>query len=147
MPIILKKKIFLCASILLLSISVSNLSCSASLNKRIIGKQRYNQIRASEALKSIRSGQSKYRAEKGEYGSIKALAASNLISDTIVNDVYEGYKISAIISASSYKVIAIPVEYKVTGIHSFYLDESGIIRISSVGNREPNSSDPAIVDQ
>jgi hypothetical protein len=114
---------------------------------RLAGELRHNQLRASEALKQIRDGENKYRSKNSKYASLKALATSHLLPEAIANQVYEGYRITLFSSDHTYKAIAIPVEHKVTGALSFYLDESGVIRVSSDATREPNASDPAIVDQ
>jgi hypothetical protein len=141
-----KKKIFI-AFIGTLAFSAVSMSCSASVHRRILGDRRHNQLRASDALKKIRDAQVVYKSEKGSYGSIHDLINSKLVPAEMGNEEYDGYKIKINNKGESYEATAVPLKYKVTGSYSFYLNESGTIRASLNEGKEPNSSDPAIVDR
>ena len=104
-------------------------SCgSPGLNKKLAGEDRYNQNKVVSLLKKILQAQVAYQSANGAYGSLNDLIRFNLIEPGIVSDDYFGYKFEMENAQGAYKVLALPVKNK-SYLHSFYLDDTGVIRL------------------
>ncbi len=104
----------------------------------------------------IRQARFYLQTNPSEYGSLSDLYPPgfpieglkiNYSENTII---YSGYRIKLTVkdapgkySASTYTVIATPIMYNRSGHHSFYLDQSGIIRVSSGKDSPADETSPA----
>ena len=127
---------------------VFNIGCSHYLKKQLAGGDwRYNHLNAMMALKQIRKAEAAYKGKQGNYGSIDDLIAAKLIDSKMADKDFYGYTIRVRHKPDSYEATAIPIKYGETGFHYFYLNESGIIRVSSDKGKEAGPSDPPIGTQ
>jgi hypothetical protein len=124
-----------------------NIGCSEDWGKHLVVDWRYNHLKVSSALKQIRKAQATYKDKQGNYVSIDDLIAAKLIDTKMAGKEFYGYNLRIRHKPNSYEAIAIPIKYRVTGLRYFYLDESGIIRISWEEGKEAGPSDPPIVEQ
>ena len=134
--------IVLCILILLL-----NIGCSDDWGKHVVGDWRYNHHKVSIALKQIRKAQATYKDKQGNYGSIDDLIAAKLIDTKMASKEFYGYNVKIRHEPNSYEVIATPIKYGGTGLRYYYLDESGIIRVSWEEGKEAGPSDQPIVEK
>jgi hypothetical protein len=127
-----------------LCVLVLDISCVYYFVTQLAGDARLNHLKAMMALRQIRKAQATYKEKQGNYGSIDDLIAAKLIDSKMANKEFYGYSIRVRQKPNSYEAAAIPIKYGETGFHYFYLDESGIIRVSSDKGKEAGPSDPPI---
>jgi hypothetical protein len=86
----------------------------------------------------------------GNYGTFSELFAAGLISRRMAFGINHGYLFTAVSilptpnSPASFTFRAIPENYGVTGIRSFYIDPSGILRGADKQGQPANQNDPPI---
>lgn len=88
------------------------------------------------ALRSIHSAEGVYQATRGNgaFGTLDQLAADGLISPELATGFRHGYKFTVDIKTGSYdgppgfQAVGVPLTYRSTGVRSFYVDETGVIR-------------------
>ena len=95
-----------------------------------------NEASSIASLRRIHSAQATYQATRGNgaYGTMDQLADESLIEPGLANGTRHGYKFTVELKTSrdegqaGFQAVAVPVEYGNTGIRSFYVDETGVIR-------------------
>jgi len=130
-----------------LCVLVLDISCVYYVVTQLAGDARLNHLKAMMALRQIRKAQAAYKEKQGNYGSIDDLIAAKLIDSKMADKDFYGYTIRVRHKPDSYEATAVPIKYGETGFHYFYLDESGIIRVSSDKGKEAGPSDPPIEAQ
>lgn len=103
-------------------------------------------------LRTLTSAQATFNAisNDGNYGSLNQLYAAGLISERLKNGLLHGYAFTCFIvprtnnTPASFKITATPVDYGVTGIRSFYTDESRVIRGADKNGAPADADDPPI---
>ena len=111
---------------------------------RIPGDLRINQIKAHQTLQSINVAQVKFKAVHGHYGSLQELSSANLIDPTIVDGNKNGYRYEVRARESCYEAVAMPQQFNITGVLSFYSNDSGVIRGAAKGGKEASSNDAPV---
>lgn len=100
------------------------------------------------ALRIIHSAEATFLATTGagRYGTLQELFEQQLISTSLASGTLNGYSISIRVIGGakneppSFKATATPLKYVRTGIFSYYIDESGILR---GGNKNGLNADPS----
>ena len=94
-----------------------------------------NEARAIASLKSLVTAELMLLSDpgfgtegQGNYGTLLDLQSAGLIDDRLGSANTDGYLFSVAFSNASFYVIARPLAYRVTGVRSFYADETGVIR-------------------
>ncbi len=95
-----------------------------------------NEAASISSLRSIHTAQATYQSTvgNGEYGTMDQLAAQRLITPELASGFRYGYEFTVDVRTGGYdeppgfQVVAVPVTYGSTGIRSFYVDESGVVR-------------------
>lgn|SRR5262249_5665904 len=108
---------------------------------------RINEVKATDALREIREAQKMFKQQWRRYGSLKEIGLNLLEDNTATTVNKSGYKYELTLSENGYKVLATPVQFKVTGSWAFYLDETGVIRGSAIDGQTVNSNDIPIKNQ
>lgn len=82
------------------------------------------------ALQTIMSAQATYQATSstGIYGSLEQLRHQNYIDAALATGTKYSYYFTVTVGSGGFKVSAVPQRYRKSGIRSFFLDESGVIR-------------------
>lgn len=101
------------------------------------------------ALRTLHSAEATYQATSGAgaYGTLDQLAADGLINPELATGVRHGYKFTVDIRAGGYnepggfQAVGVPLTYGNTGIRSFYIDETGVIRAGDNRGAEATASD------
>ena len=108
-------------------------------------RYRLNEQNAQASVKSIRSSEKVFVShnQNGEYATLQELVARDLIDPKLASGTKDGYRFDLSVKGKSYKVTAVPISYNETGSWSFYVDETGIVRGTSL-NRPANNNDPPV---
>ena len=107
------------------------------------------EMAASKAVQTIQADEVIYQSQYGHYApSLRELgppdsgpssaAAAGLIGATLASGTLGGYKFTLTGTADTYAITASPVAFGSSGVKSFYLDQSGILRASE--GQEPATS-------
>lgn len=102
---------------------------------------RHNQEASFAAMKAIQVAQSVFKQKNGRYGMLSELADSNLISRKLASGESEGYTFEVKVQPDAYEVVAFPAQLRnnATGLWSYYVNETGIIRMSHDGKANLNA--------
>ena len=97
----------------------------------------------------IRKAETDYKMANGRYGSLDELLREKRIRKSLASGLNHGYKFSIRYNESAYTAVAVPIKYgsnsySGTGMFSFYLDDSGVIRAADKKGAEANASDPPL---
>ena len=103
-------------------------------------------------LRTLYSAEVTYQAisGNGNFGTLDQLAAVGLINSGLATGSANGYNLVVIHfdrtnnTPASFKITAVPINYGVTGIRSFYVDESGVIRGADKNGAPADADDPVI---
>lgn len=89
-----------------------------------------NESSALRALRTIHSAEATYQDRHGKYGELGELAYEQLIDPSFTQGTRHGYKftISGISASGEFECTGVPVNYPLSGIRSFYINETGVIR-------------------
>jgi hypothetical protein len=105
-----------------------------------------------QALRTLHSAQATYQSTtgNGNYGSFPALHGAGLISIELASGIFGQYIFTCQTNQQTstapalYKIWAIPLSYGETGIRSFYIDASGVLRGADINGQAPNGTEPPI---
>ena len=94
-----------------------------------------NEGSAMASLRTLASAEATYQSTRGNgnFGTLKELAAEGLIDSNLASGTKNGYNFTVELTTTDesypgFAVVGVPVTYRKTGVRSFYIDESGIIR-------------------
>ena len=95
-----------------------------------------NESAAIAALQTISTAEQSYRASNPRYGTLAELGNSSppYIDSVLASGNKQGYSFSLSAFSDTFTCVARPQTYGKTGVRSFYVDESGVIRYSTVNN-------------
>jgi hypothetical protein len=87
-----------------------------------------NEAVTKSALTMIVNAESMYKSDKGNgsFGSLEQLMEENFVPKEMLEKY--GYKIELTVTGTKFEATAVPVEYGKTGMMSFFIDESGVLR-------------------
>jgi type IV pilus assembly protein PilA len=107
------------------------------------GRLNANEASAIASLKTIASASMEYRSGNPSYPSnLSELAASNppYVDSVLGSGSKQGYNFSYSSSIGNFNVMAQPVIVNVTGVRSFFVDATGVIRAAGSGNATSSST-------
>lgn len=94
-----------------------------------------NEGSAMATLRTLASAEATYQATRGQgqFGTLDELAAEGLIDSKLATGTKNGYSFTVELTTTEendpgFAVVGVPVTYRKTGIRSFYVDETGVIR-------------------
>ena len=90
-----------------------------------------NEGSAIHSLRTISSAEMAYQSNFAKYGTLEELAASGLIDQNLGAGMKNGYRFTVTLDSSNpeaFEVSGVPMTYGSSGIRSFYVDESFVIR-------------------
>ena len=107
-----------------------------------------NEGSAMSSLRTLASAEATYQATTGEgkFGTLTELAAVNLIDSKLATGTKNGYKFTVEVTTNEmnypgFEVVGMPMTYGSTGIRSFYVDETGVIRAGDNSGRPSTKLD------
>ncbi len=104
---------------------------------------------ALAALRNIHSAEATFQATagNGRYGTMQELVEQNLISPFLARESLNGYTFQIRVQngaagePASFEAFATPLRYPRTGVRSFYIDETGVLRGANKNGREADAGD------
>ena len=111
-----------------------------------------NEARVIQGLRTLHSAQATYQSTtgSGNYGTFFSLLSAGLIGMDLASGNYGQYIFTCFTTQatsttpSSYKIWAIPLSYDETGVRSFYIDASGVLRGADINGQIPDGTEPPI---
>ena len=111
-----------------------------------------NEISAIASLRQIFTSQAVYQstAGNGDYGRLEELHKEGLLDIVLAAGRKNGYRFKIRVektsseSRSFFEAVAVPAIYKKTGVRSFFVDDSGVIRAADNGGAEASANDAPI---
>jgi type II secretory pathway pseudopilin PulG len=107
-----------------------------------------NEGAAQSTLRTLYSAEATYQATSGEgkYGTLDELAAAGLIDVKTASGTKNGYKFTVEVTTNEmnypgFAVVGVPMTYGSSGIRSFYIDETGVIRAGDKSGRPSTKMD------
>ena len=103
-----------------------------------------NEMIAISVLQMIANGEENYKktAGNGSYGSIDELVEHKMLGREML-DKY-GYRFVVTTSSQGFEAVATPVEYGKSGIRSFFIDQSKIVRGDDHGGGPASRADKVV---
>lgn len=90
-----------------------------------------NEGAAQASLRTISQAEMTYQGTAAKYGTLEELAASGLIDPKLASGTRSGYMFNVTLDSQNpegFEVTGVPLTYGKTGIRSFYIDETLIMR-------------------
>lgn len=111
-----------------------------------------NEADAIESLKAIQSAEATYQSTtgNGNFGSWDELVRCKLLKKDLVDKYRSGYQFHLQLKSSagqtirSFEILATPKIYDVTGRRTFSIDESGVVRFSTLKDATVASMEPLV---
>jgi len=101
-------------------------------------------------LRRILSAEATYYGVHGKYGTLDQLALDQLIDPELAAGTRHGYKFKIDISTlefpgqSGFEAVGAPVTYPSSGRRSFYINETGVIRVADKHGTDATKLDPPL---
>ena len=106
------------------------------------------EIGAINMLRTFNGAEATYYSSTSNYGTLTQLIKESLINPSLANGDNCGYLYRVSVTPrkgnvpAQYQVRATPQQYGVSGVRSFYIDETGVVRGADKGGAEANADDP-----
>lgn len=111
-----------------------------------------NEGSAMSSLRTLASAEMTFQATRGngKYGTLNELATEGLIDSKLATGTKNGYNFTVELTTTDmdypgFEVVGVPMSYGNTGIRSFYIDETGVIRAGNNAGK-PSSKEDLPVD-
>jgi type IV pilus assembly protein PilA len=107
-----------------------------------------NEASTIAVLRTILSAEATYYGVHGKYGTLDQLALDQLIDQEIAAGTRHGYKFKIDISTlefprqTRFEAVGVPVTYPSSGRRSFYINETGVLRVADKHGTEATRLDP-----
>jgi hypothetical protein len=113
-----------------------------------------NEGSAIKSLRIIHAAEATYQstAGRGAFGSLEDLRRQNLIPGELASGTRSGYRFKIEMVNDSYNglpgfmAVAVPTDYGSTGNRSFFVDETGVIRVTEIQGMEASKYDAPLDD-
>ena len=107
-----------------------------------------NEGSAQASLRTLHSAEATYQATRGEgkFGTLNELAAAGLIDSRLATGTKNGYNFTVELTTTEqdypgFAVVGVPMSYGNSGIRSFYVDETGVIRAGNNAGKPSSKMD------
>jgi type IV pilus assembly protein PilA len=94
-----------------------------------------NEGSAMASLRTLHSAEATYQSTRGngKFGTLSELAAEGLIDSKLATGTKNGYNFTVELTTNElnypgFSIVGVPMTYRSTGVRSFYIDETGVIR-------------------
>ena len=104
------------------------------------------------ALRSLNTAEATFASTvgSGNYGNLSQLLKAGLLRPSLSNGELHGYRYSITTvprtgsDPASFKITAVPITYGVTGVVSYFIDESGVLRGADRSGGPADQDDPPV---
>jgi hypothetical protein len=124
---------------------------SIALPNFLAARQAANEGAAIYSLRSIGAAEVTHYHTRQRFGSLSDLAADNLIKSDLASGIHDGYrfivrsKSNGTSVAISFEATAVPAD-EFSGRRSFFIDETGVMRVSEIRGREASRTSNPLED-
>lgn len=119
----------------LVSVVPVGIVAAIAIPNLLAARQAANESSAVSSLRTIASAEAVYQSTRGagRFGTLNELAAEGLIDPKLANGMKNGYRFTVELTTDElnypgFAVVGVPITYRSTGVRSFYLDHTGVIR-------------------
>ena len=122
----------------LVSFAPMGIIAAIAIPNLLASRRAANEGAAQSCLRTLHAAEATYQATKGagNFGTLSELAAEGLIDSRLATGTKSGYKFTVELTTSEmnypgFAVVGVPMTYggvEASGIRSFYIDETGVIR-------------------
>ena len=115
------------------AVPMGGIVAAIAIPNLLASRRAANEASAIHSLRTIASAEAVYQstAGNGKYGTLEQLVASNLIDRNLGAGVKNGYNFEVTLNNESpegFEVTGVPTTYRSSGLRSFYVDETLVIR-------------------
>ena len=115
-----------------------------------------NEGSAIQSLRTICAAEATYQAQFDRYGTLEELAAASLIDPKLASGTKSGYRFTVEVtsegtvtnefgtSSGGFAVVGVPVDYRSSGMRSFFVDETHIVRGADNVGMPSSATDPPL---
>jgi hypothetical protein len=111
-----------------------------------------NEARVIQAMRTYHAAQATYQSTtgSGNFGTLSQLGQAGLISPQLASGMYSQYTFMSVVTQQTstqpalYRFQAIPNSYGETGIRSFYIDQTGVLRSADKNGLGADANDPPV---
>jgi type IV pilus assembly protein PilA len=135
----------------LVSIVPTAIIASIAIPNLLAARRAANEGSALASLRTLHSAEATYQATKGagKYGTLSELAAENLIDSKLATGTKNGYNFTVEVTTTEtdypgFSVVGVPMTYRNSGLRSFYIDETGVIRGGDNSGGPSTKMDPPL---
>jgi hypothetical protein len=100
-----------------------------------------NELAALGRLRSLATSEISYKAQTGQYGTLEELINQGYVADPSRGKL-TGYNFAIRVTADGFQITAVPDRYGVTGLRSFFVDESNVTRAADKKGAAATPFDP-----
>jgi hypothetical protein len=100
-----------------------------------------NELAALGRLRSLATAEMSYKAQNGQYGTLDELISQAFVADPSSGKL-SGYNFAIRVTTDGFQITAVPDRYGVTGLRSFYVDESNVTRAADKKGAPATVFDP-----
>ena len=120
------------------SVVPTGIVAAIAIPNLLASRRAANEGSAQSSLRTLHAAEATYQATKGagNFGTLSELAAEGLIDPRLATGTKSGYKFTVELTTNEtnypgFAVVGVPMVYggvEATGLRSFYVDETGVIR-------------------
>lgn len=109
------------------------LMAAIAIPNLLASRRAANEASAIHSLREIASAQAMYFSTFEKYGTLEELAAQNLLNPRLSSGTRNGYNFTVELTTdemneAGFAAVAVPDTYRNSGVRSFYIDETAVIR-------------------
>jgi type IV pilus assembly protein PilA len=91
-----------------------------------------NEGSAIYTMRQLSIAEASYASKYGKYGTADDLSLEGMITPSLAQGIKNGYRFTIVVTKHDdehgFEIVSVPITYPNSGMRSFYLDESGVIR-------------------
>ena len=115
-----------------------------------------NEGLAIKSLRTICAAEMTYQAQFQKYGTLEELAAASLIDPSLASGTKSGYRFTVTLTgeqtsagdlsanSTTFSAGSVPLDYRHSGLRSFFVDETGVVRGADNVGLPASASDPEL---
>ena len=115
-------------AVLLVGVAILGIIAAIAIPNLLAARRAANEASAIHSLRTIAGAQSTYQNVFRKFGTLEELAANNLLDPNLSRGEKNGYLFVVVANPDTFEVNAVPTVYRSSGLRSFYIDESAVIR-------------------
>ncbi|MDA2934888.1 prepilin-type N-terminal cleavage/methylation domain-containing protein [Acidobacteria bacterium AH-259-D05] len=131
---------------LLIVVAVIGVIVAIAIPNFVKSKLSGNEASAISTVRNVVTAEMTYMTTKGsgQYATMTELANNLLVDEVVGTGTKAGYSFTVSVGASkdTFTVNAKPLNYNLSGIRSFYSDQSAVIRYTTVDAQATSADDP-----